>query len=148
MTAAASWTPSGQGRFGAYGWGMLAPPADLTDEIVLDALARGWALTTACLAYQPVGWGSHHWRITDDGGASWFVTADDLRGRRDGHEPAVDPAYDRLRSSLASAVALKDAGRTFVAAHREAGVTLPAVRPIAFPDAAWYRPTLEAAAGW
>ena len=33
-------------------------------------------------------------------------------------------------------------------AYRDAGVTLPAVRPITFPDAPWYRPTLEAAAGW
>jgi F420-dependent oxidoreductase-like protein len=39
-------------------------------------------------------------------------------------------------------------GRAFVAAHRAAGVTLPAVRPITFPDAPWYRSTLEAAAGW
>ena len=39
-------------------------------------------------------------------------------------------------------------GRAFVEAHRAAGVTLPAVRPITFPDAAWYRPTLEAGAGW
>jgi Phosphotransferase enzyme family len=95
---------------------MLAPPPDLTDEIVVDALARGWALTTACLAYQPVGWGSHHWRITDDAGTAWFATVDDLRGRRNDHEPVVDPAYDRLRSSLASAVALKDADRAFVVA--------------------------------
>ncbi|HSE06238.1 MAG TPA: hypothetical protein VLK35_18975, partial [Methylomirabilota bacterium] len=33
----------------------------------------------------------------------------------------------------------------FVAAYREAGVTLPAVRPIGFPDAPHYQPTLEAA---
>jgi len=33
----------------------------------------------------------------------------------------------------------------FIAAHREAGVTLPAVRPIAFPDASHYLPTIEAA---
>ena len=33
----------------------------------------------------------------------------------------------------------------FIAAHREAGVTLPAVRPIAFPDAPHYLPTIEAA---
>ncbi len=38
-------------------------------------------------------------------------------------------------------------GRAYVAAYRTAGVTLPAVRPITFPDAAWYRPTLEAGAG-
>lgn len=38
--------------------------------------------------------------------------------------------------------------RAYVQAYRDAGVTLPAVRPITFPDAPWYRPTLEAAAGW
>jgi hypothetical protein len=37
--------------------------------------------------------------------------------------------------------------RARVQAYREAGVTLPAVRPITFPDAPWYRRTLEDAAG-
>ena len=37
-------------------------------------------------------------------------------------------------------------GRAFVGAYREAGVTLPAVRPIGFPDAPHYLPTLEAGA--
>ncbi|MBI3031663.1 MAG: LLM class flavin-dependent oxidoreductase [Candidatus Rokubacteria bacterium] len=36
--------------------------------------------------------------------------------------------------------------RESVAAYRSAGVTLPAVRPIAFPDAPHYRPTLDALA--
>lgn len=39
------------------------------------------------------------------------------------------------------------AARAFVDAYRKAGVTLPAVRPIAFPDAPWYGRTLEEAAG-
>lgn len=39
-------------------------------------------------------------------------------------------------------------GRATVAEYRAAGVTLPAVRPITFPDAPWYGPTLEAAAAW
>ncbi len=34
--------------------------------------------------------------------------------------------------------------RAFIGEHRKAGVTLPAVRPIGFPDAPHYRPTLEA----
>ena len=38
--------------------------------------------------------------------------------------------------------------RAYVEAYRTAGATLPAVRPIGFPDAAWSRPTLEAAATW
>ena len=34
----------------------------------------------------------------------------------------------------------------FVASYRDAGVTLPAVRPIGFPDATHYEPTVEAGA--
>ncbi len=56
-------------------------------------------------------------------------------------------APDRLVHDL-GAVGDRDAARAYVAAYREAGVTLPAVRPITFPDASWYGPTLEAAAGW
>jgi F420-dependent oxidoreductase-like protein len=40
------------------------------------------------------------------------------------------------------------AARAYLQAYRDAGVTLPAVRPITFPDAPWYRRTLEEAAGW
>src|SRR5207245_10616791 len=46
------------------------------------------------------------------------------------------------------AVGKSEAGRAFVRAYREAGVTLPAIRPITFPDAPWYRRTLEEASGW
>jgi len=35
-----------------------------------------------------------------------------------------------------------------VRASMSTPVTLPAVRPITFPDAPWYRRTLEEAAGW
>ena len=38
--------------------------------------------------------------------------------------------------------------RAYVQAYRDAGVTLPVIRPITFPDAPWYRRTLEDAAGW
>jgi alkanesulfonate monooxygenase SsuD/methylene tetrahydromethanopterin reductase-like flavin-dependent oxidoreductase (luciferase family) len=38
-----------------------------------------------------------------------------------------------------------EAAHEYVAAYRRAGVTLPAVRPITFPDAPWYRRTLEEA---
>jgi len=41
-----------------------------------------------------------------------------------------------------------EAGRAYVRAYREAGVTLPAVRPVTFPDVSWYRRTLEEAARW
>jgi alkanesulfonate monooxygenase SsuD/methylene tetrahydromethanopterin reductase-like flavin-dependent oxidoreductase (luciferase family) len=41
-----------------------------------------------------------------------------------------------------------EAGRDYVDAYRRAGTTLPAIRPITFPDAPWFRRTLEEAAKW
>jgi alkanesulfonate monooxygenase SsuD/methylene tetrahydromethanopterin reductase-like flavin-dependent oxidoreductase (luciferase family) len=41
-----------------------------------------------------------------------------------------------------------DVARAYVAAYRAAGVTLPAIRPITFPDAPWYRRTIEEASAW
>ena len=59
---------------------------------------------------------------------------------------AGQPADDVLVDALG---AIGDAARcrAYVAAYRAAGVTLPAIRPITFPDAPWYRRTLEEAAG-
>jgi len=63
-------------------------------------------------------------------------------------------AFDRageVPEALAEALGgIGDAGaaRAYVEAYRKAGVTLPAVRPITFPGAPWYRRTIEAAAGW
>jgi F420-dependent oxidoreductase-like protein len=63
-------------------------------------------------------------------------------------------AFDRdgaVPASMAEALGglgPPEATRDYVAAYRRAGVTLPAVRPITFPDAPWYRRTLEEAAKW
>ena len=59
--------------------------------------------------------------------------------------PGPDAVPDRLVGAL-GAVGDYRALATFVTAHRDAGVTLPAIRPIGFPDAAHYLPTLEAGA--
>jgi alkanesulfonate monooxygenase SsuD/methylene tetrahydromethanopterin reductase-like flavin-dependent oxidoreductase (luciferase family) len=50
---------------------------------------------------------------------------------------------DRLAQALGG-IGGRAALRDYVASYRTAGVTLPAVRPIAFPDAPHYRPTLDA----
>jgi alkanesulfonate monooxygenase SsuD/methylene tetrahydromethanopterin reductase-like flavin-dependent oxidoreductase (luciferase family) len=52
---------------------------------------------------------------------------------------------DRLAAALGG-IGNRDAVRAYVAAYRRAGVTLPAVRPIGFPDALHYRSTLAALA--
>jgi alkanesulfonate monooxygenase SsuD/methylene tetrahydromethanopterin reductase-like flavin-dependent oxidoreductase (luciferase family) len=68
-----------------------------------------------------------------------------------GHELA---AYDRDKevpvglARALGAVGTPAEAEAYVRAYREAGVTMPAVRPVTFPDAPWYRATLEAAAGW
>lgn len=57
--------------------------------------------------------------------------------------PGAGAVSDRLAASLVAVGDFPELAR-FVAAHREAGVTLPAVRPVGFPDAPHYLPTLEA----
>jgi F420-dependent oxidoreductase-like protein len=59
--------------------------------------------------------------------------------------PGPAAVADRLARGL-GAVGDADTLRAFMAAYREAGVTLPAIRPIGFPDAPHYLPTLEAGA--
>jgi len=58
---------------------------------------------------------------------------------RDG---AVAPALAEALGAIGDA----KTARAFIEAYRRAGVTLPAVRPITFPDAPWYRRTLDDAA--
>jgi F420-dependent oxidoreductase-like protein len=60
-------------------------------------------------------------------------------GDRDG---AVAPALAEALGGIGDA----KTARAFIEAYRRAGVTLPAVRPITFPDAPWYRRTLDEAA--
>ena len=95
---------------------MLTPPDDLCEDILVSALARGWDVTVASIAYRPVGFGSHHWEIIDADGTRWFVTADELEIKRHSLLEPPDAALDRLRASLAAARDLRDSGRTFVVA--------------------------------
>ncbi len=55
---------------------------------------------------------------------------------------AVPERLARALGGIGDRAALQE----YVAAYRRAGVTLPAVRPIGFPEAPHYRPTLEALA--
>jgi alkanesulfonate monooxygenase SsuD/methylene tetrahydromethanopterin reductase-like flavin-dependent oxidoreductase (luciferase family) len=69
--------------------------------------------------------------------------------RFDAGKSGTDPSRtvdDALLDAL-GAIGSAAQCRAYVAAYRAAGVTLPAIRPITFPDAPWYRRTLEEAAG-
>ncbi len=64
------------------------------------------------------------------------------KGKYSSPGPAIP---DRLAAALAG-IGDGHAVRKYVAAYRQAGVTLPTIRPIAFPEAPHYRPSLEALA--
>jgi spectinomycin phosphotransferase/16S rRNA (guanine(1405)-N(7))-methyltransferase len=101
---------------GQYRSDVLSSPIDLSEDVLVSALARGWGITVTSMDYRPVGFGSHHWEITGVGGTRWFVTADELETKRHSLRESLDGAFDRLRASLAAARGLRDCGRTFVVA--------------------------------
>jgi len=79
---------------------MLSAPADLSTSDVRAGLASGWGINSVEAAYRPVGFGSHHWAVTDDAGRRWFVTA--------------DVAGPWLEAALRTAAELRASGLEFV----------------------------------
>jgi len=68
------------------------------------------------MEYVPAGAGSYHWKLTDDGGRSRFVTVDDLDSK-DWFGHVRDTVFDGLASALRTAAALRrEAGLEFVVA--------------------------------
>jgi spectinomycin phosphotransferase/16S rRNA (guanine(1405)-N(7))-methyltransferase len=61
---------------------VLTPPDGLSEELLVSLLAAHWRLEVAAIGYSAVGFGSHHWEVTDATGMPWFVTVDELRKRR------------------------------------------------------------------
>ena len=84
---------------------MLNRPAGVSDDALRQALAAHWHLAVTELQYRPVGFGSHHWVVREAAGDSRFLTVDEV-GRDAGP----------LRAALATAVALRAAGCSFVVA--------------------------------
>jgi spectinomycin phosphotransferase/16S rRNA (guanine(1405)-N(7))-methyltransferase len=105
-----------------------APPDDLDSALVLSALADHWRLKAVSIAYLPVGWGSHHWDVTDNAGTRWFVTVDELDVRRWSTDEPWEDSYRRLESSLLAATDLAAIGHKFVHAPVPAVAGTPLVR--------------------
>jgi spectinomycin phosphotransferase len=82
-------------------------PSDLSDADVVAAVAEGWAVRAAAVAYVPEGGGSHHWRVTDRSGESLFVTVDDLDDK-DWIAKGRAAVFDALRRALTVATSLRD----------------------------------------
>ncbi|MGN6676545.1 MAG: phosphotransferase family protein [Streptosporangiaceae bacterium] len=95
---------------------MLTPPDGFTEDALASALAAHWHLDAASMNYSAVGFGSHHWDVTDAAGVRWFVTVDELQKKLQWLREPLDAALDRLRHALAAAVELRALGCEFVVA--------------------------------
>jgi hypothetical protein len=113
---------------GPYRGPMLTPPDGLPEAALAAALQRWWGMAVASAGYRPVGWGSHHWAVTDAAGSRWFVTADELENKRMSEHEPLEAAFGRLRAALAAATDLRDGGAGFVVAPVRAGDGEPVVR--------------------
>jgi hypothetical protein len=107
---------------------MLTPPDRLPGTAVAAALRRWWGMAIVSAEYRPVGWGSHHWAVTDAAGSRWFVTADELEHTRVSEREPLDTAFGRLHAALATATDLRASGAGFVVAPVPTGDGGPAVR--------------------
>ena len=94
---------------------MKTRPDGLSDAVLAAALADGWGLDAVGVEYVPVGFGSHHWAVTDASGRRWFATVDDLAGKPWLGETRSARLHG-LRAAFDSAAALRDAGLGFVVA--------------------------------
>lgn len=95
---------------------MRTPPADITSESIQRTLLEGWQLALDTIEYVPEGGGSHHWRVSDEGGRLHFVTVDDLDNKPwiAGSRGAV---FEGLRGAYRTAESLQvSAGLEFVVA--------------------------------
>ncbi|TML90555.1 MAG: phosphotransferase [Actinobacteria bacterium] len=95
---------------------MRSQPARLAEADLVAALERGWDIPATAVSYFAVGAGSHHWRVEDRHHQAWFVTVDDLDGRRSGPRESRADVFDRLVAALATAHALKADGADYVVA--------------------------------
>ncbi len=95
---------------------MLTPPAGLPEAALRPVLERGWGIRAVSVQYRPVGWGSHHWEVSSQSGARWFVTADDLENKRMSQAEPLTAGFRRLRAALSAAADLRECGRTFAVA--------------------------------
>jgi spectinomycin phosphotransferase len=86
------------------------PPPEAPDDAVLDAVRRAWDDTADRVAYQPVGFGAHHWAAYAGARPLLFVTLDRLEPKR---------TAARLEAAYAGAAALFEAGLEFVLAGRQ-----------------------------
>lgn len=81
---------------------MRVPPDDVDPRPAL----RAWGMAPVAVEYLPVGFGDHHWTVTDERERRWFVTVADL-ATKSHNGVGVTAARDGLRRAMDTAAALR-----------------------------------------
>jgi spectinomycin phosphotransferase len=97
---------------------MFTRPDDLGDEAIAIALVARWGFEPIELAYQAVGFGSHHWVAVARTGDARFVTVDDLHmNLQSTPDGTANAAFARFARAYRTARTLsQEAGLEFVVA--------------------------------
>jgi spectinomycin phosphotransferase len=90
------------------------PPGHVDQRELARVLCERWGLAPGRLCHLPVGFGDHHWELTDAAGGRWFVTVAELAGGWRGTGPGA--GYADLRASMETVTALGRAGLEFAVA--------------------------------
>ncbi len=97
---------------------MFAEPPGFDRNELIQTLAADWGLSVTSLRYEPVGFGTHHYVVRDDGGATWFVNVDEIVAKAWlGADP--EATFDGLDRALRTALALRMVALEFVHAPVE-----------------------------
>jgi spectinomycin phosphotransferase len=92
---------------------VFAEPVGFDRDQLRRVLLEEWGIDAVRLSYQPVGFGTHHYRAQTVDGGIWFVNVDELAAKcaLGGTGGEVVAGLER---SLGTAAALHDAGLSFV----------------------------------
>jgi spectinomycin phosphotransferase len=89
-------------------------PGHIDQRELARILHERWGLAPGRLHHLPVGFGDHHWELTDAAGGRWFITVAELAGGWRGTGPAA--GYADLQASMETVTALGRAGLEFAVA--------------------------------
>ena len=96
---------------------MLAEPAGFDRDDLARTLRSGWGIDVVHLRYQPVGFGTHHYRVRASDGTDWFANVDELAAKT-WLGSTGQQVISGLERALGTAAALRAAGLEFVHAPR------------------------------
>jgi spectinomycin phosphotransferase len=119
-------------------------PSRVDQRELARILLEQWGLAPGRLCHLRLGFGDHHWELTDVAGGRWFVTVAELAGGWRGTGPAA--GYADLRAAMETVTALSRAGLEFAVAPVPS-VGGQALAPLGDGYAVTVFPYIEGAAG-